>query len=218
MKSDAELRRDLRQFRARRLEAQRLRRAERERALGAWISSAPSLFVGEVYGLIYADPPWHFINYSDAGMGKSAANHYPTMTLEAIKALEIPAAADSVLFLWSTTPMLGHAFEVLEAWRFAYVSAITWDKVHPGHGYWTRDRSELLLIATRGEIPAPAPGLQPESLFSEPRGEHSVKPARVYAMLEAMFPTLPKLEVFARQGAAVRPGWNVWGFEASPVN
>jgi N6-adenosine-specific RNA methylase IME4 len=218
MKSDAELRRELRQFRARRLEAQRQRRAERERALGAWISSAPSLFVGDVYGLIYADPPWHFVNYSEAGMAKSAANHYPVMSLEKIKALEIPAAADSVLFMWSTTPMLAAAFDVIEAWRFHYVSAITWDKVHPGHGYWTRDRSELLLIATRGDVPAPALGTQPESLFSEPRGEHSVKPARVYAMLETMFPTLPKLEVFARPGGEVRPGWAVWGFEAAPAN
>jgi N6-adenosine-specific RNA methylase IME4 len=218
VKSDAEMRRELRQFRARRLEAQRLRRAERERALGAWISSAPSLFTGELYGLIYADPPWQFVNYSEAGMAKSAANHYPVMSLEKIKALEIPAAGDSVLFLWATTPMLAAAFDVLEAWRFSYVSAIVWDKVHCGHGYWTRDRSELLLIGKRGAIPAPAPGTQPESLFSEPRGAHSAKPARIYAMLEAMFPSLPKLELFARPGAEVRPGWHLWGFEAAPAH
>src|SRR5687767_2876487 len=43
---------------------------------------------------------------------------------------------------------------------------------------WCRDRHELLLIGTRGDIPCPLPGTQPASLIAAPRpGTHSEKPA-----------------------------------------
>ena len=36
------------------------------------------------YGVIYADPPWHFCVYSEKGTGRSADRHYPTMDLSLI--------------------------------------------------------------------------------------------------------------------------------------
>ena len=51
------------------------------------------------FGVIYADPSWRFEPWSRiTGMGRAAEKRYPTMTLEPIKALRIPAAEDSVLF------------------------------------------------------------------------------------------------------------------------
>ena len=41
------------------------------------------------YNIIYADPPWTFRVYSLKGNGRSAAIHYPTMNLEAIKDLPV---------------------------------------------------------------------------------------------------------------------------------
>jgi hypothetical protein len=55
--------------------------------------------------VIYADPPWRLEPYlRETGMDCAADNHYPTMGLAAIKALEVPAAKDAVLFLWATVP------------------------------------------------------------------------------------------------------------------
>lgn len=39
------------------------------------------------YSVIYADPPWRYKVYSKKGLGRSAESHYPTMSLEDIKAL-----------------------------------------------------------------------------------------------------------------------------------
>ena len=39
------------------------------------------------YGVILADPPWHYKVYSQKGAGRSAESHYPTMNIEDIKAL-----------------------------------------------------------------------------------------------------------------------------------
>ena len=41
------------------------------------------------YSVIYADPPWQYRTYSKKGQGRSAESHYPTMSIEDIKALPI---------------------------------------------------------------------------------------------------------------------------------
>jgi N6-adenosine-specific RNA methylase IME4 len=96
---------------------------------------------------------------------------------------------------------------------FAYKSGVAWAKDHVGTGYWVRNKHELLLIGTRGSVPAPAPGTQWPSLIEAPAGRHSEKPAVFYEIIEGYFPTLPKIELHAR-GAAARKGWDVSGLEA----
>lgn len=167
------------------------------------------------YGVILADPEWRFEPWSrETGMDRAADNHYPTSDLALIKTREIAsiAAADSVLFLWATAPMLLQALEVMRAWGFAYKTQAMWAKDRIGTGYWFRNKHELLLVGTRGDVPAPAPGTQWESLISAPVGAHSEKPAKVYELIEAYFPNLPKIELNAR---ARREGWDAWGLEAA---
>ena len=190
-------------------EAKRQHRATRERELGQKVIALPR----RRYGVVYADPPWSFKPYSDnTGMDRSADNHYPTMELQQICDLTIPAADDCALFLWATVPMLPKAISVMEAWGFDYKSHFCWVKDKPGTGYWNRNKHELLLIGTQGKIPAPAPGDQYESIILAPRGAHSAKPFAFREIIEEMFPSLPKLEMFAR-GEAV-DGWDRWGNEA----
>jgi N6-adenosine-specific RNA methylase IME4 len=109
--------------------------------------------------------------------------------------------------------MMPQAFEVMAAWGFTYKSQFVWAKNRMGTGYWNRNKHELLLIGTRGHIPAPAMGTQAASLIEAPVGRHSEKPAVFYEIIERHFPTLPKIELHAR-GAVARPGWDVWGLEA----
>jgi N6-adenosine-specific RNA methylase IME4 len=166
----------------------------------------------KLYNVIYADPPWSFTPYSEeTGMDRAADNHYPTMTTAELCALEIPAADDAALFLWATAPMLPEALAVLAAWGFAYKSHCVWAKDRLGTGYWFRNRHEILLVGTRGNIPAPAPGTQFPSVIEAAVGAHSAKPIAFAEMIEQMFPNLPALEMFAR---SPRRGFDVWGNEA----
>lgn len=186
------------------------RRRAREIELGAKQMALPEAR----FGVIYADPEWKFEAYSDeTGMDRSADNHYPTSALDAIKSRDVGslAADDCVLFLWATVPMLPQALEVMGAWGFAYKSNFDWRKDQIGTGYWNRNRHEHLLIGTRGKIPAPAMGEQFDSSIEAPVGEHSAKPEVFYEIIEAYFPTLPKIELNAR---VARPGWVRWGYEA----
>jgi N6-adenosine-specific RNA methylase IME4 len=143
-------------------------------------------------------------------MDRAADNHYPTIGIEAIKAMQIPGSEDAVLFLWATVPMLPEAIDVLRAWGFAYKSHFVWNKDKIGTGYWNRNKHEILLVGTRGSVPAPAPGQQYPSIIDAPRGRHSEKPFAFREMIDELFPSLPKLELFARERFS---GWEAWGNE-----
>ena len=81
-----------------------------------------------------------------------------------------------------------------------------------GMGHWVRGQHEHLLIASKGAPPLPPTESVPASVFRERRREHSRKPEASYRIIEALYPALPKIELFARQ---VRPGWMQWGNEAA---
>lgn len=184
-------------------------RTERERELGAKILAMPN----KRYGVILADPPWRFEPYSrETGMDRAADNHYSTMPLEEIKALNPPVANDCVLFLWATAPMLPEALTVMKNWGFTYKTHAVWIKDRLGTGYWYRNKHELLLVGTIGEPPAPTPGTQASSVIEASVGPHSKKPDIFREMIKQMFPTLPKLEMFARGKAP--EGWDFWGNES----
>jgi len=186
------------------------RRAEREQELGAKQAMLPN----RRYGVILADPEWRFEPWSrETGMDRAADNHYPTSVTEVIVARPVAsiAADDCVLFLWATVPMLPHALAVMEAWSFDYRSHFIWAKDQIGTGYWNRNKHELLLVGVRGKIPAPAPGEQYDSLIEAAVGEHSVKPKAFIEIIDAYFPTLPKIELNCR--GAPSAGWDAWGNE-----
>jgi len=162
-----------------------------------------------------ADPEWRWEPYSrETGMDRAADNHYPTSATDVIAARDVAsiAADDCVLFLWATVPMLPDALRVMAAWGFQYKSHAVWDKVHIGTGYWFRNRHELLLVGTKGAIPAPAMGEQIASVWTIVRKQHSAKPEQFLELIEQYFPNLPKIEL-NRRGPA-RPGWDAWGNEA----
>jgi len=184
-------------------------RKQKERNLAKKQVSLPT----KKYGVIYADPEWKFETFSDNGMDRSADNHYPTSSTDDICKRDIPsiAAKDCVLFLWATVPMLPDALKVMEAWGFTYKSQAVWVKNRIGTGYWFRNAHEILLVGTKGKIPAPAPGMQWQSVIQADVGAHSEKPEVFYDLIEEYFPSLPKIELNARKS---RDGWDSWGNEA----
>jgi N6-adenosine-specific RNA methylase IME4 len=194
-------------------------RTQREKALASATARASAALGTLLYNVILADPPWRFEPYSrETGMDRSAENRYPTMptaNLLDFKPLRVMPARDCVLFCWATAPMMPDALTFITTYGFTYRSFYAWLKPGPGHGYWShRDQVELLLVAMRGNVPAPAQGTQPAQYQSFPRGEHGEKPDAFADMIAAMFPNVPKLEMFARKQ---RAGWHVWGNEVEPL-
>jgi N6-adenosine-specific RNA methylase IME4 len=165
------------------------------------------------YQVIYADPPWRY----DFSKDKTRAieNHYPTMSVEEIKALDVPSDSNAVLYLWATAPKLQEGLDVVKAWGFQYRTHAIWDKETVGMGYWFRGQHELLLVGVKGIVSPPIPTQRIASVIRQSKAAHSRKPDYVREMIGAWFPTASKLEMFARRNETnlfqQEIEWDVWG-------
>jgi N6-adenosine-specific RNA methylase IME4 len=175
------------------------------------------------YGLVKIDPPWAFKTYSEKGKGKSAEQHYDTMTIEEIYAMEIAklAHADGMwVWLYATAPMYDQARECFRRWGVDYCTQGVWVKMvkdgsRPtfGTGYALRNCHEPFLIGKVGKPKIHSRNIR--SAILEPRREHSRKPELGYREAAKMAGPYPKADIFARQ---VRPGWDAWGLETTKFN
>lgn len=162
------------------------------------------------YGVLLADPPWRPEIDAVIPPDRKIENQYPTMPLAdmialrpKIDAIALPAC---VLVLWTVSAKLAEAVALVDGWGFTVKSGAVWIKNSIGMGYWFRQRHELIIVATRGTPLTPLEADRPDSVITAPRAGHSEKPDEVYALLERMFPTIPKAELFAR---TARDGWDV---------
>lgn len=154
------------------------------------------------YRVFYADPPWFYGKTSSIRGG--AADHYSTMKLEQICAMgeQIQQASekDAVLFLWVPEPILPDAFQVIPAWGFTYKANAVWNKnTHIMGRYFSSIRHEHLLLATQGSC-FPVKGSSPYSTVVniKPFGYHSMKPEGFRTIIDKMYPTGKRIELFAR--------------------
>ena len=199
-----------------RLSVAELRAAIRQEKITADKKANP--FPDGTYRVILADPPWKYADELVDDYGP-ASRHYSTLTIEELcgmadangKAIRDLAQPDAVLFLWVTSPLLQDAFRVVEAWGFRYRASFVWDKVRHNYGHYNSVRHELLLLCVRGSCPPDSKALFDSVVEAERSEVHSQKPAAFYEMIEAMYTSGPRLELFAR---AARDGWDAWGNQA----
>ncbi|WP_165356688.1 MT-A70 family methyltransferase [Sphingosinicella sp. BN140058] len=180
----------------------------------------------ERYDLIYADPPWEFENYSEAGEDRNAKSWYDCMSLEELKALPIgDLAADNCMFAcWATCPMLPEALELIQHNGFRYVTiGHVWVKLNKrvglrrivnllvdvfmSTGYWTRQNAEFIILASRGSPVRDSRSIR--QVVFEPRGKHSEKPLVFRQHLERLVVADRRIELFCRHDAT--DTWDAWG-------
>jgi len=161
------------------------------------------------YRVIYADPPWQYGGCMNPDAGMAADLQYPTMPLDEIAALPVAdlAADNAVLFLWTTSPLLQDSFTIINAWGFQYKASFVWDKVKHNFGYYNSVRHEFLLVCTKGSCTPDNPKLY-DSVQSIERTEHSKKPEEFRQIIDDLYPSGPRIELFAREPA---DNWHSWG-------
>jgi N6-adenosine-specific RNA methylase IME4 len=160
------------------------------------------------FQVIVADPPWPYECRTE-DVTHLGTVPYPTMSIEEIKALKIPADANTLLLLWTTNSFMRQAYDVLDAWGFQERTILTWAKPRPGIGNWLRGQTEHCILAIKGK---PVVQLRDQStLLVAPVREHSRKPEEFYRLVERLCPAQARLELFARE---TRDGWVSAGAEA----
>lgn len=174
------------------------------------------------YQLVLADPPWPYnsrAHHSKTRFGGGVHSQYPVMSLEDICSMPVAQVVDdtALLFLWTTGPHLMNAGKVIEAWGFEYTTlGFTWIKQNRkaptlffGPGFYTRANAEVCLLGRRGKQ-ALKPLKSVNSAVVHPIMEHSKKPETIQDRIEQAYPSLSKIELFARRE---RPGWKCLGNE-----
>lgn len=162
------------------------------------------------------DPPW---DYDSVWGNGTVVNHYKTMTLDDIMALDVPKISrkNAHLYLWYTNPFVREAHALCDAWGFKYRQTITWVKTtskgkpRMGLGYYYRGTTEHLLFATKGHIKKKRSdilNMKEAPAIYEKLGRHSEKPEVFRRMIEAYSGRLSSLEMFGRKETR---GWSVFG-------
>ena len=186
------------------------------------------------YQVIYADPPWHYHskNYdsllhkikggdgtTDNKYDAECAKHYPTLSIDEMKALPIPHIADKncALFMWTTNAHLQGALDIMQAWGFTYRTiAFNWVKKYPNGnlrvlpGPWTNGGSEICLMGGKGNMKQFKRDPRVKQCLIQEVSKHSKKPQEIADRIVKLFPEVNRIELFARDA---KPGWDVWGNE-----
>jgi N6-adenosine-specific RNA methylase IME4 len=131
------------------------------------------------------------------------------MPLDSICAFPVDDMAEdnAVLFLWATSPQLPEALKVIDSWGFEYKASFVWDKIKHVMGHYNSVRHELLFIATKGSCTPEVMKLF-DSVITLERTEHSKKPVVFREIIDTLYPSGTRIELFAREQAA---GWESYG-------
>jgi N6-adenosine-specific RNA methylase IME4 len=175
-------------------------------------------FPNKKYSIIYADPPWEYTKlnfYEKKGVNEKVYNR---MNIDDIKALPISSISEdnSLLFLWTTNPMLKKSLDVIPAWGFEFTTiAFVWVKTYrsgkeiTGMGRYTRSCVELCLLAKKGVGVVRKDTNVPQIVYSNLE-KHSKKPDEIRDRITLLCGNVPRIELFARQKF---DGWDNWGNE-----
>ncbi len=178
-------------------------------------------FPNKKYQIIYADPPWHYVQSGSTKNSRGMAKwHYTTMRTEDICRLPVRdiSTDDSICFLWATFPNITQAVAVMYAWGFVYkTAAFVWVKKNQkkntnfwGMGAYTRANAEACLIGiSRGTKASQCvKSHKVHQIIEAPVEYHSKKPDVVREKIIELLGDIPRIELFAREKV---PGWDSWG-------
>jgi len=159
-----------------------------------------------LYDIISIDPPWPYGREYDP-QNSRVANPYPEMSIDEIKAINLPLKESSIVFFWTTHKFLPDAFDILNTWGFEYKATLVWNKENMGMGSWFRMQCEFCLFAIKGDVFWN--NTYYRDIINETRREHSRKPDAFFNMVDNLC-IGNKLEYFSREK---RNGWDNYGDE-----
>ena len=174
------------------------------------------------YDVILADPPWKQSKGGKKSVRQSSSGQamdYSVCTLDEIRnhlkqATEL-TEDNAILFLWTIDKYLIDAQRIAESLGYKLHARMIWNKVTGIPAAFTiRYGHEYLLYMYKGKLRPIAYDERGRihTVFTERVKRHSQKPEISFEIIQRLYPTERKIELYARQE---RPGWDCWGNEVS---
>ena len=175
------------------------------------------------YDLIVADPPWKQAKGGKKSVRPESSGtelDYPVCSLEEIKehltqATSLASGENSILFLWTIDKYLFEAQKIAEELGYKLHARMIWDKVTGIPAAFTvRYGHEYLLYMYKGKLTPVAIEERGKihTVFREQVKRHSQKPEISFEIINRLYPTARKLELYAR---TEREGYDCWGNEVN---
>ena len=164
------------------------------------------------YRCIVIDPPWPMQKIErDLHPEQTPELDYPVMSLEELIAMDLPAADQCHLYLWTTQRFIWAAKDMLETWGFNHLAVMVW---HKAGGFQPTGlpqyNCEFVLIGRKGGLEFTTTKQFP-LCFEAPRREHSRKPDEFYDLVSRVSPG-PRIDMFSREK---RDGFGQHGAEVN---
>ena len=163
------------------------------------------------YDVIVIDPPWPMEKIERDVAPEQVAFEYPTMQESELAAMQLPAADDCHVWVWTTHKFLPMCLRLLDVWGLKYVCTFVWHK--PG-GFQPfglpQYNCEFAVYARRG-TPQFVDTKAFPVCFDAARGKHSEKPEAFYDVVRRVTAGR-RIDIFNRRKI---DGFDVWGKEAA---
>lgn len=164
------------------------------------------------YRCIVVDPPWPMQKIErDLHPEQTPELDYPVMSLEDIFNIDLPAADQCHLYLWTTQRFIWSAKDLLIKWEFKHLAIQVW---HKNGGFQPAGlpqyNCEFVLIGRKGGLEFNTTKNFP-LCFEAPRREHSRKPVEFYDLVKRVSPG-PRIDMFSRES---HEGFEQYGAEVN---
>ena len=165
------------------------------------------------YRTIVIDPPWPMEKIIRDERPNQVDMDYPTMTIDEIKAIKLPAYEDGChVYLWTTQKHIQASFQLFEAWGVKFQCLLAWVKNVGFTPFSWMYSTEFCLFGRIGNLQLLKLGIRTD--FGAKVREHSRKPDEFYEIVRQVSPE-PRIDYFSREK---HEGFTSYGNEPNKFN
>jgi len=162
------------------------------------------------YDVIVIDPPWHMEKIERDVAPNQVGFDYPTMTIEEIKDMDLPAEENCHVFMWITQKHHRHGFDIFGAWGVNFICEFVWHKNGGFQPFGLPQFNHEYVMYGRIGTPTFIDFKNFFTCFNANRTGHSAKPEEFYETIRRVTAG-KRIDMFNRRKIE---GYDTWGNQA----